>query len=323
MYLVFDIGGTYIKCAVMDDSGAIAEKSKTRTPLDATAESFAELLAGIWQEKKKSYSIDGISLSLPGQVDVENGIIYGGGALKFLDRAPLASLVSERCGGIKTAVENDGKCAALAEVWCGNASDADNACVLVFGTGIGGGIIKDRKVHHGNHLLAGEISFCFVDMTFDDLEKMESLPPLEQMTLEEAFDNMTFSWSCFSSTAALVQRVARSKGLPPSEVSGELIYQWIDEGDSETERLVEEVYFSVAKMCCNLYVLFDPDIILIGGGISAQPAFLQGIQRYIERLRKISRVFDGIKTDVCRHRNDSNLLGALYNYKQKFENTEE
>ena len=60
-------------------------------------------------------------------------------------------------------------------------------------------------------------------------------------------------------------------------------------------------------------------MILIGGGISAEPAFLAGIRKYVDQLEKISLVFNDMKIDVCKFRNDSNLLGALYNFKQIYE----
>jgi predicted NBD/HSP70 family sugar kinase len=118
----------------------------------------------------------------------------------------------------------------------------------------------------------------------------------------------------------LCYRVAGAKGISPDEVSGELIYSWIDKGDKEIIEIMEDTYFDIAKYCCILYTILDPDVILIGGGISAEPRFIEGINRYAEKLAKLSVVFDKMKIDVCSFRNDSNLLGALYNFKLKYEN---
>lgn len=62
--------------------------------------------------------------------------------------------LSSICDNIKVSIENDGKAAALAEVWVGAAKDVQNCCVLVFGTGIAGSTILNRKVVRGNHLIA-------------------------------------------------------------------------------------------------------------------------------------------------------------------------
>lgn len=320
MYLVFDVGGTFVKYALMTADGEITEKKKYPTPSgpDDTLEDFVEALYGVYAECSEKCSVDGIAIGMPGQVDVEKGIVYCGGAIKYMDDIPLGKIISERCDGVRVSLENDGKCAALAEVFSGNASGVQNAVVLVFGTGIGGGIIKDRKIHRGNHLLAGELSFCFIDMTREHLDRIGSLPSLEKMTVEQSFDDYDYTWSCHDSTLALCHRVAKAKGMKDSEVTGELIYRWIDEGDKVTEQVVEDTYFSIAKMCCNLYVTFDPDVILIGGGISAQPKFTEGIRRYADRLKQVTKVYANIKIDVCRHRNDSNLIGALCNFMQMY-----
>ena len=182
MYLVFDVGGTFIKYAFMDQKGKIYEKYKVPTPFqdgkvddngdeitpytvkteDGIA-AFLEQIDIIYGKYSKEYQITGIAMSLPGQVNVNQGIVYGGGSLPYLDRVPLGNLISRRCGNVPVALENDAKCAALAEVWIGNAKDCKDACVLVFGTGIGGGIIIDRKVRHGVGMIAGEMSFCMTD----------------------------------------------------------------------------------------------------------------------------------------------------------------
>lgn len=318
MYLVFDVGGSSVKYAWMTADGSIEEKGKTPTrnkPGDGVPE-FVESIGEIYDQYKEKGEIEGIAMGLPGQIDVENGIVYGGGALKYLDDVALADLLAKRCDNLRISLENDGKCAALAEVWMGNAKDAKDACVLVIGTGIGGGIIKDRKVHRGNRLLAGELSYCISNMTRDDLSK---ITPIEQiLSMEESYRQIDFLLCSHSSSGALVAKAAWAKGLPVEEVSGELIYQWAEEGDETINDILEDAYFSIAKECCNLYVTFDPDIILIGGGISAQPAFLAGIQKYVDQLKVVTKVYAGIKLDVCKFRNDSNLLGALYNFKQMY-----
>ena len=58
---------------------------------------------------------------------------------------------------VNVTIENDGKCAALAELWCGELSNVENGAVVVLGTGIGGGIIINGKLHKGSHFSAGEV----------------------------------------------------------------------------------------------------------------------------------------------------------------------
>lgn len=318
MYLVFDVGATYVKYAWMTTEGVIEEKGKipTKSKPEDGVQDFVDSLAGIYEQYKKKGTVEGIAMGLPGQIDVDNGIVYGGGGIRYMHNIALQKLMSQRCDNVPVSLENDGKCAALAEVWMGNAKDVKDACVLVFGTGIGGAIIKDRKVHRGKRMQAGEVSFMIDSkMTREDLPKIYCL---EKLAMYEAMDKVPFNWSARASTGAVCYWLSKMKHLPVEEVTGERIYQWIREGDEEAKEIMEEMYFSIAKQCCNLFVTFDPEVILIGGGISAEPAFIEGIKRYVEQLKQLSIIYDEIKIDVCKYRNDSNLLGALYNFKQKY-----
>lgn len=340
MYLVIDVGGTFIKHALMSSNGDILEKGKNKTPNkpDDTVEIFVEVIGGIYdiyKEKIKqgtlnvkknadagemvideSLDIEGIAMDLPGQIDVDKGIVYGGGALRYLHNTHLQSLISERCDGHRVALENDGKAAALAEVWKGNAKDTDDSCVLIFGTGVGGAVIKDRKVHRGKHLLAGEVSFAISEMKREDIDRIR---PIEELSVSDAMENVPFFWSAHASTMGMCHKLAKKKGLDEEAVNGELAYEWAAQGDGDAIEALEDMYFSIAKQCCNLYVIYDPEIILIGGGISAQPQFFQGICRYVDELKRISIIYKDIRIDLCKYLSDSNLLGALYNFMQKYD----
>lgn len=319
MYLVFDIGGTFTKYAWMDAEGNVKENGKVPTkckPGD-TIQDFEETMTGVYEMFKDRDDFQGVAVGLPGLVDVETGMVYDGGSLRYLHGVNVQELISKCCGGHKVSLENDGKCAALAEVWKGNAMDATNACVLVFGTGVGGGIIINKRVHHGNHMLAGELSWSLMNMTREDLSKVATAEELQ--TANDIFGRLTFLSTTKCSTAGLVRHVAEAKNLPESEVSGELIYQWTEEGDEIASEMLEDMYFSIAKLCINMHVAIDPDVILIGGGISAQPAFLKGIQKYVDQIKVMTKIYSDIKLDVCKYHNRSNLLGALYNYKLKYE----
>ena len=153
MYLVFDVGGTFVKYAWMSMDGNIQEKGKYPTPTKEgeSVPEFVESLGQIY-DKYKDQGVEGIALSLPGLIDAENGIIRNGGGIKNLKDAHLAELLGARCDGVKISMENDGKCAALAEVWMGNAKGCKNAAVVILGTGIGGGNVINGHVQRGKDL---------------------------------------------------------------------------------------------------------------------------------------------------------------------------
>lgn len=320
MYLVFDAGGSSTKYGWMTADGEIIEKGKFKTPIENsdTVDKFLKLIVDVYQTYKEKGNVEGIAFSLPGQIDVENGIVYGGGAIRYMDRVHFGKLLSDACDGVKVALENDGKCAALAEVWRGNASDVDDACVMIIGTGIGGAIIKDRKVHRGKNMLAGELSYMFDGMQRKDLAVMDDFGDMDSDELGKIWDNYYFSTCSRGTSGAMCHRVAVKKGLGDDEVNGEKVYAWANAGDEIAINELEDLYFHIATICMNLFVTFDPEVILIGGGISAEPAFVEGIRKYVELLKKASKVFTKCKIDICKFQNDSNLLGALFNYMQLY-----
>lgn len=318
MFLVFDVGGTFVKYAWMTGDGEILEKNKFETDRSASAtyEEFIEAIGKVYDQYKCKGEIEGIAMDLPGRIDVDNGIVYGGGALTYLDKIPVGELISKRCDGIRVSLENDGKCAALAEVWLGNAKDCQNAVVMVFGTGIGGGIIIDRHVYRGNRMIAGELSYFMDNMT---REQAENIHPLRELGgLGEVYENGPYFLAATASTASRCYAASKLLGIPMEEVSGELIYKLAKEGNEDMQELLKDLYFTIAKSCCSLYTTLDPDVILIGGGISAEPAFVEGIKKYVEMIKVSDPILEEIKIDICKYRNDSNLYGALYNFMQKY-----
>lgn len=317
MYLVFDVGGTFVKYAVMTEDGVIEEKGKvpTRNKGNDTIEDFLISLVDIYESLRPKYQLFGIAMGIPGQVDVDKGIVYGGGSLPYLDKMPIASMLSAKCGNIPVAVENDARCAALAEIWMGNAKDCCDACVMVFGTGVGGGIILNRRVHRGRRLLAGELSFLIDSLDREQLEYIYDMRNKPGSWYKKIPFPTIFASTC-ATGSGLIKRVAREKNLPPEEISGELIYKWAGEGDQICINALEDIYYGIAKQCINIFVTIDPDVILIGGGISAEPAFIPGINKYVEKLTTVFEPLKGIRVEGCKFGSDSNLIGALFNFLQ-------
>lgn len=323
MYLVFDVGGTYTKYALVNEKDEIVEKRKTPTITDPTlgTKAFVEHIGQVYDGyREKGMNITGIAMSLPGQIDVEQGIVYGGGALMYLDKVHLGPMISKRCENKPVAMENDGKCAALAEVWKGNGKDCQDICVMVFGTGVGGGIIKNRKIHRGKHLCAGELSYIIGDISRSQLDSICDAGKVDN--IRETWDNMPYLFCSQAATASRCLSLARKMGRDMSEVSGELIYELAEQGDADAVNLLEDWYLNIAKQCCSMQAIYDPEVILIGGGISGNPMFLEGIRRYAVKLMEITEIFSHMKIDTCKFLNDSNILGALFNYKQIYEGIE-
>ncbi len=297
--LVFDVGGTAIKYAIMNEKAEIVEKGNFPTPM-IDQPTFIDSLVDIYE--KYIDQVDGIAMSLPGRINSDNGYVHTPGALTYNTETHLSRRIAEQIKNrtgreIRISIENDGKAAALAEAWKGNLADVDDGVVIVLGTGIGGGIIHDKKILKGKDFFAGEFSFIMTDLRLKGMGN--------------AFANV-------SSAHALTSGVARKKGLDPESVDGFQTFEWIQNGDEEAVEVFEEVCNAIGGLIYNLTATLNPEKILIGGGISKQPIVVERIREkadeYFDEIKKIGMEMPRPKIDVCRFNNDSNLIGALYNY---------
>ncbi len=301
-YLVIDAGGTFIKYALMNEGGEIIEKGKVKTTVYKSdgLEDYLETLHSIF--KKYEGRAEGIAMSAPGILDSETGYCYTGGKLSCVSGHNMVELLQERCK-VPVTIENDGKCAALAEKWMGSLKDVRNGIVLVLGTAVGGGLIIDGKIYKGNHFSAGEFSYMAVS--------------------DENLDQMTGYWGTTGGTPALVKAVSEETGIPKEELDGIRIFEMAEQGNPEVLKGLDRFTKQLAVRIYNLQVLFDAELVAIGGGISQQPLLIEYVRKHVEKfcnehpLRKLSPFLPTPEVTACRYFNDSNLIGALYHYLKK------
>lgn len=289
--LTFDVGGTFIKYGLIDDNFEISSKGKIKTPYDST-DCFLETLKEVYLQFQNE--IEEIAISAPGRIS-EEGQLLSSGALIYLEGLELAKELSARCGGIHVTVENDGKAAALCEAYLGSAKDYQNSVALIFGTGIGGGVIIDKKVFRGNFLIAGEFSPVFSDYKMDSYDVLASQ----------------------YSTITVVEKV--KKALNDETITGEAMMSMYEKNSHQVVTdILNEWFHAIAKLCYNIDCLYNPDVICIGGGISANPLFVEKIKEYIGVIAQKAYTFRQPPVVACQYHNDSNLLGAYSRYIQKF-----
>ena len=279
--LVIDVGGTFIKFAVMNEKAEILERGKIPTPMEGHEE-FINQIVGIY----KNVEVEGIALSLPGVIDSERGICITSGALQYNDKRNIVEELEKICG-VKVTIENDAKCAALAEAKIGSLADVEDGFVMVFGTGVGSAFIKNHEVHSGKHFSAGEISFSI-------------------------FNGEPFYKFC--GVPALLKEYAQIKNLS-NEVSGEEFFSAVAEKEKDALACLDKFTRNVAVQIFNIQLLFDVEKFAIGGGISVQEIFINSIRENLEKVYDSCEIdFPRVEVVPCKFRNDANLVGALYRW---------
>lgn len=299
-YMVFDIGGSSVKWSVINENGEIIEKGSIKVADNVN--DFFDNLAKISNEEKEKHEVCGIAISAPGAVDSDTGIIGGVSAIPYI-HGPNFKEELNKLTGLKVEIENDANCAALGECWLGAGKDSKDLAFIVCGTGIGGAIVKDKKVHSGIHKHGGEFGYCSFDYEFDE----NGTPKFK-------------SWSQTGSTAGLANNVARLKGLERGSINGVEVFEMCDNGDETAVQEVNKYFYNMAIGIYNIQYIFDPEVIVLGGAISEREDFIDEINRRLEYMMESKCGLEGrIKPEVkrCIFGNDANKLGALYNYLQR------
>jgi predicted NBD/HSP70 family sugar kinase len=286
VYLAIDLGGTFIKYGLLNEKGQVLNDGKIPTPKNSY-NLLIDAIIGLYNNC--STKIDGLAISLPGTVDVNEGIVYYGGSLRYLHEKNLKRDISEKTN-IPVSVENDAKCAALAEYWNGVTQGHPNNVVLVFGTGVGGGVMVNGNLVRGHNLSAGEVSFI--------IDKYDKTPRI-------------FGRS--GSASEMVNKIAKEKNLAINDGQG--VFEYINNLDEYAEKIFNEFCLNIAVQIINFQYILDPSIIAIGGGISEQPIFKKRIIDHIKLIEEASEfVIRTPKIEVCHYKNKANLVGALYHH---------
>lgn len=281
--IVIDVGGTSIKYGLWnEEKKSLFAKNSLLTP--KTLPKFYQALETIVAQFKNE-TIEGIGISIPGAVDQKTGIIGGISAVPYIHNFKIQQAIEQRLN-LPITLENDANCAALAEVSTGAAKDLSNIMFMVLGTGVGGAVVVDRRLIHGFHLLGGEFGMILGD------------------------DDQRLSFT--GTPVRLAQRYNQKTG---QNMTGKQVFELANSGDRIAMAETNFMYRNLARAIYNLNFVIDPEVFVIGGGISANQQFVDQLQESIEDLvENIDDVKVVPKLIAAKYHNDANLIGAAYNY---------
>lgn len=293
LYLGIDIGGTNIKIGLVDETGQVTNQHKRKTPQNLSDLKLAIIDIVDRAKAQVGDQLKGVAFSAPGRVVSETGVVHVGGAIPFIDGLNFKTFIQENFG-LPAAAINDGKAAAQAELWQGHLTDVDNGLVLLLGTGVGGGIVLNGQLHQGSHFQAGELSYMYASSS--------------DMTTENAMGRR-------GSAVVFVNKSRELLGLAPGD--GEEVFQALDEGTSpEVTALFDQYCQNIVYIIHTLQISLDLDRVIFGGGISAQPLLLEGIQNKYNEIRDqvewFKNSFEPIDIGLCKYGSEANLIGAVY-----------
>ena len=306
MYIGIDVGGTNTKFGLITAEGLVVKKAMI--PTNHEKEPFIEDLLQIISNYQQEYpDIQGVGISAPGIIK-EDGYLLTAGAIKPLYGTHLQAIIQERVH-LPVKVENDANAAAIAERWIGNAQGMSNYLCLVLGTGIGGGIVANGQVYRGFNGMAGEFGWMLLD-------RLPLTGDLETVSLNQR--GAVVGGLCHQYQLAL--EAAGSKLQPVADA--EEIIRRADAGEILASEVLANFYRDLAIGLLNLIACFDPEAILIGGGISANEAFMQRLKATLTELtlrhQSLAYLQGIIENNILPTKlgNDAGMIGAVYQLRQ-------
>jgi len=242
-----DLGGTQLRVALARSDGRLVASVKTRTHLLATPQDMVDWAAAEIDRHRGREKVRSITIAAPGPIDVKRGVLVNPPNLPW-QNVPLAAMMS-RATGAKVELANDADMAGLGEFHHGAGRGTRNMVYITWSTGVGGGLIIDGKLHRGGHGTAGEIGHMIIDPN-------GPLDNCGQRGCLEAF---------VSGTA-----LERETGKPASE-----LFALAACGDQHARAVVEKAARYMGIALISLTNALDPEMFVIGGGVSQSWALVQ------------------------------------------------
>lgn len=273
-YLAMDIGGTFIKYSIMDDNADVLEDGAI--PTEREPEVFRSQLLSVVEKYKND--VQGIAVCIGGFIDPVTGSNTDFSVMPAF-RAFNLKEEFERASSLPVVIENDSNCALVGEMVKGAGKGCSDLLLLTIGTGIGGALAVDGKLYRGHHFKAGEAGFM----------RTEGVPA--------------------GATSVLVREVSEAIN---KQVDGIYIFEHLD--DEVIAKVYEDWVYRLALVVGNVAVVFDPEAVLIGGGICRQQRFIDDLRRQVYKKYEHLEEYTDIR--ACETGNHAGRIGALSLLKQ-------
>ena len=284
-YLAIDVGGTTIKYTLTDKNAKtikINEIKTIRKP-EKLFESLDEIIHPHLNQ------IAGIALSFPGKINAEHGIVHKVATFDWICDMPLKSILEEKYKK-PVWIENDGKCAVLAELWMGNLTDV-NGMVIGLGTEIAGGIIINGALYPRSNETAGEFSSILTD--FKNPNNKKRFGKIEgHKNLTDEYNDKKYA------------------------IDSHELFEKYNEDDETAKEVVRDYAETIAAGIVTIQSVLDAEKFCIGGGISTQDILIAEIKDRVHDFYsvKFHEAVSEPAIEKSHFGNASGCVGALYNF---------
>ncbi len=310
-YIGVDVGGTGIKAGIVTKEGKIIKKQSVVTQAKAGFEVLAKDIKDLINNLLSAANISiedvaSIGMGCPGSIDSRRGMVLYSNNI-FLRNAPLCDEVKKYFDK-PVYIGNDANCAALGEYFALGDDSIENFVAITLGTGVGGGVIINKKLYTGTNGVAGELGHTVIDMDGKPCncgrcgcwEVYASAKALVRQTLEAAQEHPD------SLVAKKIKELGRA--------SGKTAFEAKREGDKTGEEVVSNYIKYIGEGIVNIINIFQPDVLAIGGGVSKEgDNLIIPLREYVnKRIYGYDTIEKRPKLTIAKLGNNAGIIGAAF-----------
>ena len=300
--IAVDLGGTKVAAGLVDRDGAVARRAVEPTDPASEGAILAQLervIAGL-----ADGGLDALGIGVPSTIDQRSGraVLSVNIPLAGVD---LRDRLQDRFG-VPVLIENDANAAAVAEHRLGAARGARHVVMLTLGTGVGGGLILDNRLYRGAVGAAGELGHITLDI---DGPRCQGACPgrghLEVMASGLAADRLAERFAAERPDGDLGRAAAAGR-----EVSPRLLVELASTGPGDAHNVLEHVGFHLGVGISDLVNVFNPEVVVVGGGFAEAGELLLVTARKVVAERALAPARDVVEIVEAKLGPDAGLVGA-------------
>ncbi len=309
LVLGVDLGGSKILTAVVNVKGEMRSRDHRRTPASRGPEAVIQALLDSMERALKQAGIaaaelEAISIGAPGFSSPETGIIFTSPHLPEWKDVPLRDIIGQKMG-VKTLLLNDANAAALGEMYFGAARGVRNFICITLGTGIGGGIVIDGEIYTGTLGTAGEIGHMTIDTsglkcTCGNIGCWETLASGEALAREAKRRIKD------GAKTAILEYAAGDI----NKVNAEVVHKAARQGDTLAKEVIAHVSYYLGIGLTSLINIFNPELIVIGGGLANIGDILLAPAYKLVRERVSKTAFASVRFARAKLGENAGVIGA-------------
>lgn len=284
-----DVGGTKVAAARIAGT-EVLDTVTHPTDLSGSDALMAGIEAAIGEVAERSGRPEAIGIGMPSQIDFATGTIVSSVNIPF-EGVALGEELTRRLG-VPVYLDNDANCAALAEAQFVEDAPAKHLVMLTLGTGVGGGVVLDGKIFRGATGLGAELGHITIDP--DGPECPGSCP----------------NRGCLEALASGTALEREASARAGHRVKGHEVVERARGGDDEARALVEAVGRWLGIGIANYVNVFEPEHLVIGGGLSAAGDLFLDTAKREASSRALPALFERVRVSLAKAGNDAGVIGA-------------